>query len=54
MVMVGQYLWGTFLSNRVVDDFFRSQFRQHPEVAPHITLYLFEHQAPRVEVAALK
>ena len=37
-----------------MDDFLRDQFRQHPEVAPHITLYNFEHGAPRVEVLVLK
>ena len=34
--------------------FLRDQLRQHPEVAPNITLYLFEKQAPRVGVVALK
>ena len=31
-----------------------TQFRQHPEVDPHTTLYLFEHRPPQVEVLALK
>ena len=31
-----------------------SQLRQHLEVAPHITLYLFKHRALRVEVVSLK
>ena len=34
-------------------DFLRAQFRQHPEMTPHIMLYLFEHIAPRVEVFSL-
>ena len=54
MVMVGQYLWGTLQEHRVMDDFLRDQFRQHLEVAPNITLYLFEHRDPRVEAEALK
>ena len=54
MVMVGHYLWVTIQAHRVMDDLLRSQFRQHPEVAPHITLYLFKHRAPIVEVVALK
>ena len=37
-----------------MDIFLHTEFRQHPEVAPHITLYLFEHRAPRVEVLSLK
>ena len=52
--MVGQYLWGTLHAHRVMHDFLRTQLRQHPKMAPHITLYLFEHGAPRVEVSALK
>ena len=45
-VTVGQYLWGTLQVHRVMDDFLRNQFSQHPEVAPHITIYLFEYRAP--------
>ena len=52
--MLGQYLWGTLQAHWVMNDFLRTQFRQHPEVAPHIKLYLFEHRAPRVEVSDLK
>ena len=54
VVMVGQYLWGTLQSHRIMDDFLRAQFQKHPEVASHITLYLFEHRSPIVEVVALK
>ena len=54
MEMVGQYLWGTLQTHRVMDEFLQTQFRQHPEVDPHITLYLFKHRAPQVEVSALK
>ena len=35
-------------------DFLRAQLPQHPEVAPHITLYLFEQWVLRVDVMALK
>ena len=52
--MVGQYLWGTLQTHRVMDDFLRTQFCQHPEVDPHITLSLFEHISPLVEVSVLK
>ena len=37
-VMVGQYLWGNLQAHRVMDEFLRTQFRHHPEVAPHIML----------------
>ena len=53
VVMVGQYIWGTLQAHMVMDDLLRSQFRQHPEVEPQFTIYLFEYRAPRVEVAAL-
>ena len=36
-----------------MDDFLRTQIRQHPEVDLHITLSLFEHRAPGVEVSNL-
>ena len=54
MEMVGQYLCGGLQAHRVMDELFWTQFCQHHEVAPHITLYLFEHRAPQVEVSALK
>ena len=37
-----------------MDDLLWTHFHQHPEVAPHITLYLFEHRAHWVEVEVLK
>ena len=52
--MVGQYLWGTLQEHLVMGDFLWTQFHQHPEVDPHITLYLFGHVFPQVEVSALK
>ena len=52
--MVGQCILGNLQAHRVMDDFLLTQFRQHPEVAPRITLYLFEHRDPLVEVPALK
>ena len=36
MEMVVQYLWVTLQAHRMMDDFLRTQFRQHFEVAPHI------------------
>ena len=38
----------------MMDDFLQTQFSQHPEVAPHIVVYLFRHRDPRVEVSYLK
>ena len=49
-VMAGQYLWETFQAHIVIYNFLRSQFRQQPEVAPHIILYLFEHREPQVKL----
>ena len=46
--VVGKYLWGNLQVHRVMDDFLQTQFLQHPEVAPQITIYLFEHRCPRV------
>ena len=53
VVVVGQYLWGTLQAHRIMDDFLRAKFRQHHEVAPHITLHCFEHRSPRVEAVTL-
>ena len=52
--MVGQYFLRTLEAHWVMDDFLRTQFFQHPEVATHITLYIFEHRAPQEVVLALK
>ena len=52
--IVGQYRLINLQSHRVMDDFLWTQFRKHPEVYLHITLYIFEHRAPQVEVLALK
>ena len=54
LVMLGQYLWVTPQAHIVMDEFLHSQFRNYPEVAPHITLYIFEHFLPRVEIVALR
>ena len=53
VVMVGQYLWVTLQAHRIMYNFLKSQFRQHPEVVPHINLYLFEERVSIVEVVAL-
>ena len=37
-----------------MDDLLRTQFFQHLEVDLYITIYLFEHRSPWVEVLALK
>ena len=52
--MAGQYLLVTLQAHRLMYDLLRTQFCQHPEVAPHIMLYLFEHITPLVEMSALK
>ena len=36
-----------------MEHFLRNQLRQHPEVSPHINMYMFEHKAPLVEVSEL-
>ena len=53
-VMVGQYLWGTLKSHIVMNKFLRAQFKQNTEVTLHITIYLFEHLYPRVDVVVLR
>ena len=52
--MVGQYLWGTLKSHKVMDEFLWEKFRQNPEVAPHKILYLFDYLFLRVEVVELR
>ena len=53
-VMVDQYLMGNLQAHREIYDFLWTQFLRHPEVSLHITLYLFEHRDPWMEVSALK
>ena len=36
--MVGKYLWVNLQAHQVIDYLLRTQLRQHPQVAPHITL----------------
>ena len=37
-----------------MEKFLWEKFRHNPEVASHITLYIFKHWAPKVEVAELR
>ena len=41
-------LLGTLQIHHVMGDFLCLQLRKHPKVSPHIMLYLFDHQIPRV------
>ena len=50
---VGHYICGTLQYHRMMDEFLRNQFQQHPEVYSHITLYMFEPKLPWVDVSAL-
>ena len=52
--MVGQYLWVTLQAHLVMDDFLLTHFFQHTEVAPYITLYLFEKMSPWKQLSDLK
>ena len=60
MALISYWRWfvstymGTIQAHRVMDYLLQNQFIQHPEVTLHITMYLFEHRAPRVEVLDLK
>ena len=37
-----------------MDKFICEQFRNNPDVDPHITLYMFKYWAPGVEVVAIR
>ena len=52
--MVGQYLRVNLQAHLVMDDFLLTHFFHRPEVAPHITLYLFEKSSPWKHVSYLK
>ena len=54
MEILGKYSGVTLQAHWGIDDFLRTQFLQHPEVAPHITLYILEHMDTWVEVSSLK
>ena len=44
--MMGQYLWESLQDYRVMDELTSNQLHKHLQVAPHITLYLFENRYP--------
>ena len=52
--MLVEYLWGILQAHQVMEYFVWTQFRQHPEVSAHITLYLFEHRDQITEVQAVR
>ena len=54
LMMVSKYLCGALQVHRLMHDFLQTQFLHHPEVDPYITIYLFKHRDPRVEVYNLK
>ena len=36
------YFWGTLCRHRVMEEFRRAKFREHPKVYPHIVMFLFK------------
>ena len=54
VVMVGQQLWVTLQAHIVMNKFMLSKVQKNTEVYPHKTLLLFDQQATKVEVMALR
>jgi hypothetical protein len=42
----GGYLWRTLQAHTVMREYVKFNFRNHPSLAPIITLHLYEHRAP--------
>jgi hypothetical protein len=49
----GYYLWGTLQANSIMKEWMAADFKNHPRIAPMLTLHLFEHRASSSDHAAL-
>ena len=53
-IRVAQYLWKILQPHIVMGEFQAESFYKHPKIYPSIVNHIFEQQAPRIEVNALK
>ena len=53
-VMVEKYFWGTIQAHQIMENLLLDKLHQHLDVAPHITICLFEHCYPWVYFLVLK
>ena len=51
---VGLYLWASLQAHRVMKEYLNAEFKNHPEVSPSVTYFLFEHRAPTAWVKTLQ
>ena len=51
---VGLYLWASLQAHRVMKEYRDAAFKNHPEVSPSVTFFLFEHRAPTAWVKTLQ
>jgi hypothetical protein len=49
----GAYLWATLQANALMKEWMAADFKNHPRIAPMLTLHLFEFRVPRSEHKAL-
>jgi hypothetical protein len=49
----GAYLWATLQANSLMKEWMAADFKNHPRIAPMLTLHLFEFRVPRSEHKAL-
>jgi hypothetical protein len=49
----GYYLWGTLQENSSIKEWMAADFKNHPRIAPMLTLHLFEHRVPTSDHDAL-
>jgi hypothetical protein len=49
----GAYLWATLQANALMKEWMAADFKNHPRIAPMLTLHLFEFHVPRSEHKAL-
>jgi hypothetical protein len=49
----GYFLWGTLQANTVMKEWMAAEFKNHPRIAPMLTLHLFEYRVPTSDYDAL-
>ena len=47
-------MWSTLQSHRIMQEYLLAGFRGHPNVAPVVTLHLYEHRVPTTVFAKLE
>ena len=50
----GMYLWGTLQGHKVMEEFRKANFHEHPQVYPQIVMFLFKTYVSKADVTRLR